>query len=92
MAMQNKANWESVVDDSKIEWIGDLPVELGFIVARKRALCEKLGNTFGLAVLDKLYRAWAARGGKRVGMVERIAVREDAIQTATELVSGRRQV
>lgn len=92
MVEQPKPNWESVVDDSKIEWIGDLPVELGFIVARKRALCEKLGNTFGLAVLDKLYRAWAARGGKRVNMVQSIAMREEGIQTASELVGGRRQV
>lgn len=92
MTAVGKPNWEAVTDDDKIEWLGDLPVELGFTIARKRAQCEALGNQYGMSVINKLYRSWAARGGKRAVSVERLAAREDALKTASELVSGRRQV
>lgn len=92
MSATGVPNHLAVINDDYIEWIADMPPEVGSSMARRLAVAEYLGQRDITELLHKFMRSWAARNGKRVAMVQEIARGEEAHQQAAELMAPRRGV
>lgn len=93
MASSAGPNHAAVHDGQNlIEWLADMPPDVGSSMARRLSVAEQLGQKDITMVLHKIVRAWAAGGGRRVKMVYDIARNEEAVQVASELTAPRRGV
>lgn len=84
MARVDTRHHRSVVDDTKLEWLGNLTHQEVVLLNSLMQEAEEFSDEDMMRFCQRHIKLSSSRGGKRVELMAQVAMRDEALRNVTE--------